>query len=101
VGSGNPARTGDSLQIYATGLGPLQVAVASGAPSPVTNTIALPTGFDRGKIRDGDLFGTGARFAGLYQVNVVCRQAYSAGNLAVLITTGGISSNVATLAVQP
>ncbi len=101
AGSGNPARTGDSLQIYATGLGPLQLPVASGAPSPVTNTIALPTVSIGGRFATVTYSGLAPGFAGLYQVNVVVPAGLTAGNLALQITTAGISSNVATLAVQP
>jgi uncharacterized protein (TIGR03437 family) len=101
VGSGNPARTGDSLQIYATGLGPLLVPVVSGAPSPVANTSVLPTVSIGPASATVTYSGLAPGFAGLYQVNVVVPGGLTTGNLPVVITTGGVSSNVAYLAVQP
>jgi uncharacterized protein (TIGR03437 family) len=101
VGSGNPARTGDSLQIYATGLGPLLVPVVSGAPSPVANTSVLPTVSIGPAKATVTYSGLAPGFAGLYQVNVVVPGGLTAGNLPVVIATGGFSSNVAYLAVQP
>ena len=101
VGSSNPARTGDRLQIYATGLGPLQVPVATGAPSPAASTVAIPTVSIGGVFATVTYSGLAPGFAGLYQVNVIVPAGLSTGNLPLMISTAGFSSNVATLAVRP
>jgi uncharacterized protein (TIGR03437 family) len=101
VGSSNPARTGDTVLIYATGLGPLQVPVASGVASPAVATIALPVVKIGGVNATVSYSGLAYGFAGLYQLNVVVPPGLTAGNLAVQITTSGMSSNVATMAVEP
>jgi uncharacterized protein (TIGR03437 family) len=101
VGSSNPARTGDTVLIYATGLGPLQIPVASGAPSPAVATVALPVVKIGGINATVSYSGLAYGFAGLYQLNVVVPPGLTAGNLAVQIATSGMSSNVATMAVQP
>jgi uncharacterized protein (TIGR03437 family) len=101
VGGNSPARTGETLQVYATGLGALQVPVRSGDPSPVALTLSLPI------VRIGGVFSTvvysglAPGFAGLYQVNVTVPPGLTTGNLPMQITINGVTSNVATVAIQP
>jgi uncharacterized protein (TIGR03437 family) len=95
----NPARAGETLLIYCTGLGALQVAVRSGDASPAANTVAQPTigfGNQSGAVTYS---GLAPGFAGLYQVNVVVPAGLAAGNQNLQITINGISSNVATVAI--
>jgi uncharacterized protein (TIGR03437 family) len=99
----NPARVGELIAIYVTGLGPLKIPVTTGAPAPSTlplaETIATPV------VRIGDLTaavsysGLAPGFVGLYQVNVVV-PAVPPGNQPLQISIGGVSSNTATLAVS-
>ena len=97
----NPARSGETLLIYCTGLGALQVTVRSGDPSPVDGTVVQP------RIQFGNQTGTvtysglAPGFAGLYQVNVVVPAGLGAGDQNLQITINGISSNIATVAVTP
>jgi len=99
VGGTNPARAGETILIYATGLGSLQGSVRTGDPAPVANTTALPT------VRIGSLFanvsysGTAPGFAGLYQVNAVVPTGLLPGNQPIQITINGVLSNLATVAI--
>jgi uncharacterized protein (TIGR03437 family) len=101
VGPTNPAHTGETLLVYATGLGPLQSFVRDGDPAPVANTSTLAV------VRIGNLLanvsysGTAPGFAGLYQVNVVVPNGLAAGNQTIQITMNGVVSNTATVAIVP
>ena len=95
----NPARAGETLVIYCTGLGAVQATVLSGDPSPAATTVAQPT------IRFGNQTGVvtysglAPGFAGLYQVNVAVPAGLAAGNQNLQITISGVSSNIATVAI--
>jgi uncharacterized protein (TIGR03437 family) len=76
-----PARAGETLVFYATGLGPTEPAVASGAASP-SSPLARPPGTYRVTFGSAGPFGGGSaeatpffvgltpNFVGLYQINV-------------------------------
>jgi uncharacterized protein (TIGR03437 family) len=73
-----PARPGDVLVIYATGLGPLDNAVQSGAAapdSPLARAIVIPTvnfgSSFAGPLATPIFVGLAPGFVGLFQVNVV------------------------------
>jgi uncharacterized protein (TIGR03437 family) len=99
VSSTNPARAGETLLIYCTGLGALQVNVPTGDASSAANTVAQPT------VRFGSqnavisYSGLAPGFAGLYQVNAVVPSGLGAGNQNLQIVINGISSNIATVAL--
>jgi uncharacterized protein (TIGR03437 family) len=101
VGPGNPARSGETLLVYSTGLGPLQTAVRSGDASPAANTVFQPVVRIGGQVAAVSYSGLAPGFAGLYQINVVVPPGLTAGNQNVQITINGFLSNVATVAVQP
>lgn len=101
VGTGNPARTGETLLVYATGLGPLQTPVRSGDGSPAANTIFQSVVRIGGQFSAVSYSGLAPGFAGLYQLNVVVPPGLTAGNQTIQITINGFLSNVATVAVQP
>ena len=68
----NPARAGDTIQIFCTGLGAVDVAVETGAPGPSFSTILLPVTVTIGGIDTPVVFqGLAPGFVGLYQVNAV------------------------------
>jgi uncharacterized protein (TIGR03437 family) len=104
VSASAPARGGESISIYATGLGPLQVPVASGAIAPSTPPLAetsiLPIVLIGGLTSTVTYSGLAPGLIGLYQVNVVVPVGLQTGNRAVQINIGGIISNTATLAVS-
>jgi uncharacterized protein (TIGR03437 family) len=99
VSATNPARAGETLQIYATGLGPLVSSVGSGAPSPAANTISQPVVKIGNQNASVSYSGLAPGFAGLYQVNVVVPQGLAAGNQNIQITMNGSASNTATVAI--
>jgi uncharacterized protein (TIGR03437 family) len=102
VTSSSPARPGESLLIYCTGLGPLQIAVAAGssAPSvpPLAQTTVLPTVTIAGLPATVTYSGLAPGLVGLYQVTVQAPAGLPTGNQPVQITTGGVVSNTAMLA---
>jgi uncharacterized protein (TIGR03437 family) len=102
VTSSSPARPGESLLIYCTGLGPLQTPVASGssAPSvpPLAQTTLLPTVTIAGLPATVTYSGLAPGLVGLYQITVQAPTALPTGNQPVQITTGGVVSNSAMLA---
>jgi len=103
VDASNPARPGDTIQIFATGLGPVSNRPASGAPSPATPpaaSLSTPT-VHIGGVQTQVLFsGLTPGYVGLYQVNAQVPANAAAGNsVPVALTTGGTSSNTVTLAV--
>ncbi len=70
-----PARPGDVLTFFATGLGPITPAVATGeAPTATTNAVDVPiVNFGRspfGPLADPIFVGLSPGFVGLFQVNV-------------------------------
>jgi uncharacterized protein (TIGR03437 family) len=99
VSSTNPARAGETLAIYATGLGPLQGVVRTGDPAPVAITTTLPVVHIGAFLANVAYSGTAPGFAGLYQVNVVVPPGLSLGTQPVQITMNGMASNVATVAI--
>lgn len=92
----DPAVPGETLSIYATGLGALQQPVASGTlpPSPPPETTALPTVTIGGVAATVGYSGLAARLAGVYQINVQMPAVTpSSGTVMVQIRMGGVLSN--------
>jgi uncharacterized protein (TIGR03437 family) len=90
------AGAGDTLTIYANGLGPLSEAIASGAAAP-TDRLVYTTGTPSVTIG-----GTGAPvvfsgmapgFVGAYQVNVTVPPGVRAGSASLIIAIGGQTSS--------
>ncbi len=107
IGSSNPAIHGQTIQIFANGLGPVSNQPASGDPAPssplarcnsgVTVTIgttAVTPGF----------CGLAPGFPGLYQLNVTIPSSLAAGSFPTLypitVTAGGQTSKASTLPVR-
>ena len=85
------AQAGQTLTLWATGLGPTNPAVPAGQqpssfPSPVTTPIVSVNG------TAVTVLGAVLRFAGLYQVNIQLPASLPAGDLPIRITQGGSSS---------
>ncbi len=102
VSSSNPARAGETLLVYGTGLGPLKIPVKSGdmAPSsPLAETLIVPRVTVGGLDAPVTFSGLAPGFAGLYQVNIVVPNGLQPGNQSIEFFTGGVSSNIATVAV--
>ena len=109
VDSANPAKAGDVVQIFATGLGATIPPVLTGQPAPAQPPFALvATPVD---VRIGGLAakveyaGLCPGFVGLYQVNAQIPAGVPAGltpvsSVSLVIVQGGVSSNTVTIAVR-
>jgi uncharacterized protein (TIGR03437 family) len=103
VNSAAPARPGETLVIYATGLGSVQVFVKTGdkAPSsaPLATTVVIPS-VSMGGLNAAVAFsGLAPGFVGVYQVNVVVPSGLPAGNQQVEIVSSGVPSNIVQMPV--
>jgi uncharacterized protein (TIGR03437 family) len=104
VDAAHPAKTGDVVVIYCSGLGALDHPVLAGnaAPSDVLahtqNPVQVSIG---GQDATVAFAGLTPMFAGLYQLNVVVPSGVTPGNaVPVLITTSGQVSPTVTMAVR-
>jgi uncharacterized protein (TIGR03437 family) len=85
-----PAQPGETIQLYGTGFGPANPAVATGqlvaTPEPTANTVTVTIGGVNATVSYAGLVE-----AGLYQLNVTV-PAVSNSDAAVLATVGGVST---------
>jgi uncharacterized protein (TIGR03437 family) len=107
----NPVKIGDTVVIYAIGLGPTSTPVDSGTASP-TNPLATVPGttklcfgvedpFHQAPCATAFFSGLTPNFVGLYQVNVTIPSGIASGNNTMsLIEVGNITSTSVQLAVQ-
>ena len=98
----NPARAGELVILYATGLGQVAPAVLTGAlPAAAASTFAQVTLTIGGISVIPDFAGLAGCCVGLNQVNVRVPFGVNPGNtVPVVLNIGGKSSNTATIAVQ-
>ena len=99
-----PAVVGDFIQIYATGLGPVDIPLADGAISldQIRRTLANPTVLVGGVPVTPSFSGLSPFFVGVNQVNVQIPANAPRGNAIPLqIQVGGITTtNQVTIAIQ-
>ncbi len=99
----NPARAGESLAIFCTGLGAVKLPVRSGAPAPASQlaeTQLVPIVTLGGLNAAVSFSGLTPGLVGLYQVNVSVPAGLPPGNVVLQVVAGGVSSNTATVAVS-
>jgi uncharacterized protein (TIGR03437 family) len=98
-----PAKPGEYISIYCTGLGAAnnQPALGAASPSnPLATTQATPIVTIGGVQALVQFSGLAPGFVGLYQVNVQVPNGVTAGDqVPVSMTIGGVASNLATIAV--
>ncbi len=88
VTSTNPAVAGETVVIYATGLGATSPSFATGTPANQTNTTMLPVGVTIGGQPASVVYsGLTQGLVGLYQINAVVPSGLS-GSQPVVITEG-------------
>ncbi len=102
---GAPAQRGSTIQIFATGQGPVNVDVPDGGVPP-TGTLALATGTTKVYISVDDatvsFSGLSPQFPGLWQINaVVPDKPYISGQVPVVVTIDGVPTNQVSFWVAP
>jgi len=102
-GADKPAPPGSVIQLFASGLGTLNPAVATGAPapsSPLSVATTLPTATIGNVAADVQYAGAAPTLVGLFQVNVKIPANASAGIAAVTLNSGGnVSQDGVTIAI--
>jgi uncharacterized protein (TIGR03437 family) len=103
-----PAKAGDTLTLWALGLGATSPFVATGQAAPsseplarLTNTPTVNFGGGIGGAIVNPLFaGLTPGFAGLYQVNVTIPQDVPKGTVYVTLAFGDFTSNAVSIEIQ-
>jgi uncharacterized protein (TIGR03437 family) len=102
--SAHPATAGDTITLYATGLGTVNPPPLDGANSSDTmrQTTSMPTVQIGGMGAQVSFSGLSPQFVGIYQLNVVVPGGITTGNaVPVLVQTmDGSNSNPVTIALQ-
>lgn len=101
----NPVRAGDELAVFATGLGAVTPALASGLrarASPLSTTVTAPIvtigGVPATVVSPTPVLAPG--FVGVYQANVRVPAGAPAGSQPLVLTVGGSASNAVSVNVQ-
>ena len=101
----NPEHLGNTLQVYATGLGPAAPPVPTGnaaSSSPLSNSINPPSATIDGIPAQVTFAGRSPGFVGLDQINVVAPPGASTGKpVELVITAGSNASNTVTVVLVP
>ena len=103
VESGNPARRGRVVQLYANGLGPVDPTPPTGEPTPAQPlhlTRVQPEVTVGGRRAQVSFSGLAPYLVGLYQINAVVPADAPTGLQEVRITIGGVTSKAALLPVE-
>ena len=91
LGSANPAKAGDTIELFAYGLGPTNPAVPSGkaftGAAPTTNPVTV-------LINNVSVTPTfaGLSSAGLYQINLTIPAGLGTGDVSLVATVGGVQT---------
>ena len=100
----NPAKRGDTIIIYCTGLGQVTPAVLEGTPAPSNppaTTIAVPTVTIGGEQAPVVFHGLSPGSTGLYQINAVLPTDATTGNaVPVIVYVNNVASPAVTMSVQ-
>ena len=104
VTGAEPARAGDTLVIYGSGLGPVTVTPVTGAPAPIHKlsfTTSPVTAVVGGKDLPSVFSGLTPTLIGVYQVNVTLPSGLPAGKTNLYLNVAGIHSNTVDTYVAP
>ena len=96
----HPAKAGEVVLIYCTGLGVVSSAPEDGAAGNGQSTTATSTATIGGAAAPVSFSGLAPGFVGLYQVNAKVPSGLKSGNQAVVVAIGGSSSKSVLLPVQ-
>ena len=100
----DPARPGEVLAVYATGLGRTFPSVRTGEPAPsdpLSTTTINPTATIAGIPAAIHFSGLAPAWAGLYQINVEVPSSIATGTLRLVFTANGLGSNPVTVFIGP
>lgn len=103
IGASNPAVRGQSISLYATGLGPVSNTPASGDPASATLlslTTSQPAVTIGGVAAPATFSGLAPGFAGVYQINVTVPSTISAGPQPLTMSIGGQAAKASGITVQ-
>lgn len=97
-----PASQGETLMLFATGLGAVSPTPATGAAAgvPFSNLIATPSVTVGGKAAVVSYSGLAPGYVGLYQLNVTVPFGLPSGATPVQVQTGQTFSNTATIVLK-
>jgi uncharacterized protein (TIGR03437 family) len=99
-----PARPGDYISIFCTGLGPVENTPPTGSPapsSPLSPTLNQVEVTIDGRKAEVPFAGLAPGFVGLYQVNARVPEAVCNGDaVRLIVRVGGATSNVVTIAIR-
>lgn len=99
VSEQNPATPGETVIVFAAGLGPTNPTAATGAPSPVASTTTQPRLTIAGQAAEIFYSGLTPGFVGTYQVNLRVPASLAEGTHPLILEIGGQRSNTVTLPV--
>ncbi|MBZ5592251.1 MAG: S8 family serine peptidase [Acidobacteriia bacterium] len=104
ITSSHPALRGETIELYANGLGPVDTALPTGQPAPLPppliHTTTLPDVTIGGQPAFVQFSGLAPSYSGLYQVNVTIPSGVSPGIQPVVLKINGVASPTANLPVQ-
>jgi uncharacterized protein (TIGR03437 family) len=100
VPGARPARRGEVVSIYCTGLGTVSTSPSAGSP-PVGTTLTAPSVTIGSEPATVTFSGLAPGFVGLYQVNVEVPAAAPEGSaVPVRLSIGGVESDTVTMAIE-
>ena len=104
VTANSPAKPGEVVVIYLSGMGATNPAVKSGQPAPSSEPLARvtnqPTVTLDGQTASVQFAGLSPASVGLYQINFVVPKGARTGDLTLVISQNGVSSNTTRLPVS-
>jgi uncharacterized protein (TIGR03437 family) len=104
VNSGNPAKPGEYLIIYLTGLGPTTPSVPTGAQAPSSEPLARanvqPTVTVGGQTAFVAFAGLGPGYVGLYQITFRVPEGATSGDQNLVVTQGSVTANTTKLTIS-
>jgi uncharacterized protein (TIGR03437 family) len=103
IKSNHPAIPGQTIQLFANGLGPVTHQPASGNPapsSPLAETTTKPVVMIGNQEATVSFSGLAPGFAGLYQINAEVPSTLTAGTYSITVAIGGLASPASQLPVE-
>ncbi len=103
IGSGNTAKRGQVVSLYANGLGAVENQPASGEAASLTTLSparSLPTVTVGGRPAQVSFAGLAPGYVGLYQINVTIPADAPTGVQPVVVSSNGVSSKSANLPIE-